>query len=479
MGPKILYSGGVSVFIFIIKLTEHYYMKGEIRVKRIKLLCIVLCVLVFLSFVFSGCSGKAPEEGGAQTGTQEDKPAGDSSQKSEGKQITLTFWKAPHSEHEAELWKPILEKFENENPNIKIEHLVTPWDTWMEKYTAAFAGGDPPDVSYMTEWYPVFADANQLADLSPYITDAIQKRYPKGAWDYSTYKGKVIGIPFIWLNCVVFYNQEIFEEEGISIPKTWDEFLEAAKNATKDLDNDGQIDQWGTAFGLFPNVDIHQIMPSVIQWGASYLNEDQTELGFANEAGIEAIKFMTDLIIKEKVAPPIDMFDEDQLRDAIFKGKIAMYIGQIQFYGDIQRDAPDLKIGAFPVPAGPAQDEIAARANYGAGGMLSIAEACKNKDEAWKLIEFITEPENESLYLKSANFLSPNEETNKIMFPDDEIMAVASEAAKYSVNYPVHLKWKEIDTILKDMLEEIIREAKTAEQAIMDANEKAKNVLKE
>lgn len=445
--------------------------------KKSRIISILVCAVMVLSLVLAGCGAKSNSADAPATATSTAE-SNDANAPADDK-VTISFWKAPHSESEADFWKPILAKFMEENPNITVEHLVTPWDTWTEKYTAAFAGGTPPDVSYMTEWFPKFADANQLADLSKYVTDDSKKLIGKSNWDYATYKGKLIGMPFLAVDSVVFYNKDIFEKEGLSIPKTWDEFLAALKQCTKDLDGDGKTDQWGTSFYFKPEISIHQMIPFAIGAGQTYLNADEKELGFANADGIKAIKFATDLVIKEKVAPSIDaLADPAQIKGLFYNGKMAMFIDQISMGSDIKTNAPDLKFGAFMVPSGPASDAFAAQANYGGLGILSIAENSKNKDAAWKLIDFISKPENASMYLSKVNFLSPIEATNKVMYPDDEIMQVASQATQYMVNYPVNSNWKEIDTTLKTMLEEILRETKTAEQAVMDANQKAKDILK-
>jgi multiple sugar transport system substrate-binding protein len=364
--------------------------------KRFKLVSIALCVLLVLTTLLAGCGGAANSPSTQTT-------AGSSTQanttdKTAEAQVTLNFWKAPHSDKEAENWKPLLDKFTVENPNIKVDLLVTPWDTWNEKYTAAFASGNPPDVAYMTEWYPQFAAANQLHDLSSYITDEMKARYGKGSWDYGTYNGKVIGVPYIVGDTIVYYNKDIFTKENLTVPKTWDEFLKVAKAATKDTNGDGKIDQWGTTFTFLPGVNIHQFLFFVYQAGATYLSADQKELGFANPDGIKAIKFVTDLLVKEKVAPAIDTANQQQSDDMFYKGQIAMRIDQNSFEGTIKQNAPNLNVGAFMVPAGPSTDPLLAQATQGGMGLLSMSEASKNKDAAWKFIDFQTKPENESMF---------------------------------------------------------------------------------
>jgi ABC-type glycerol-3-phosphate transport system substrate-binding protein len=66
----------------------------------------------------------------------------------------------------------VIADFEAEHPDIQVDHTITTWETWDETYTAAFAGGSPPDVSYMPDqFYFKFADAGQLADLGPRVDD--------------------------------------------------------------------------------------------------------------------------------------------------------------------------------------------------------------------------------------------------------------------------------------------------------------------
>lgn len=134
----------------------------------------LLCLL--LSSVFLSACGSEP--------SGSDTPSGD-------EQVTIKFWKAPHSQNEEKIWAGIIDKFEEQNPNIKVEHLVTPWDTYEQQYTAAFAGSSPPDVSYQTDWVVNFAKQNKLADLAPYFTEEEQANYSKSVIDFGTGKSVV------------------------------------------------------------------------------------------------------------------------------------------------------------------------------------------------------------------------------------------------------------------------------------------------
>lgn len=398
----------------------------------------------------------------------------------EGKPVTISYWKAPHTDEgdEAAYWEPIIDQFMEAYPHITVEHLITPWGTWIEKYTAAFAGGTPPDVAYMTEWYPRFAETGQLVDLTSRITDEMRNRYGPGQWNYATYDDQIIGIPFIAGDSILFYNNTLLEDAGVEVPQTWEEFRAAAGELTRDIDGDGEIDQWGTVFQMTPEVDIHPIMPTVYQSGASYLSAEGTALGFANDEGVRAIEHIAAIVLDDQSAPPIDAYDAAQLDDLVYSGRVALWIDQAQTYKRVLDNAPEMDLGATLVPAGPTSDAAMKRANYGGIGLLSMAEAGDAKEASWEFIQFLTQPLVESQYYSKVGFLAPNPATNDLMYPNNPYMEVASEATKSMVSYPVIEAWPEIDTILKTMWEEVFRDVKSPREAVMDANEEAKKVLR-
>src|SRR5262245_59707409 len=94
----------------------------------------------------AGCP--APVAPAAQTGGGAAGPAAAEAE-------VVVFWQPPHSEKEADLWPPLLKKFTDANAGITVEHQVVPWGNVTEQFTAAFAGGSPPDIFYLPdEWYP-------------------------------------------------------------------------------------------------------------------------------------------------------------------------------------------------------------------------------------------------------------------------------------------------------------------------------------
>lgn len=345
----------------------------------------------------------------------------------DSEKVSLSFWKSPHSDMEADYWADIIEQFNEEYPNVSVEFLSVAWDSVVEKETAAFASGDAPDITFQTEQMPLYAKNGYLLSLNDYMSDEKKAAYPQSSLDYCSYDGNIVGVPFVALNSVMFYNVDLFEDAGITeVPTNWDEFLAAAQATTKDTDGDGTTDQWGVVY--FPRDDYWQPLTFAIQAGADQWNANRTNVGFNNEAGIEGLTFFSDLYNEYGVALPLDVFSSQDEGEAYFyNGQVAMFPQQCNYANTIRSNAPDLNLGVFLLPAGPAEDAAHSEWNFTNIGMLSLTASSPNPDAAYDFIEFVTRPEIESQYLSAVGFFSPQLSTNETMYTDDEILQVCAE----------------------------------------------------
>ena len=388
-------------------------------------------------------------------------------------EVKLTFWKSPHSDREDEIWASMIAEFNKEYPNISVEFLNVAWDSVVEKETAAFAAGSGPDISFQTEQFPLYAKNGYLTALDDYISDDKRAGYPESALEYCSYDGQLMGVPFVALDSVMFYNKDLFEEAGITeVPTTWDELVDVAKKLTLDKDGDGETDQWGMMFEMD---DYWQPLTYIIQAGADQWNENRTNIGFNNEQGVEGLSFFNKLYNEEKVVLPLEKYtSKDEERAYFYNNQVAMFPQQIH-YSNLIKEASDVNLGAFKLPAGSAEDPEHANWNFANIGMLSISSQTEHPDEAWKFVEFITRPEIEKTYLSEVGFFSPQVATNDLMYEGDEIMAVGAEGIKALQVSPSSDYANAMLQNLKTMYESVARQAATPEEAIqtMDATMRA------
>ena len=162
----------------------------------------------------------------------------------------------------------------------------------------------------------MYANIGYILCLEDYADETKRSGYPASALEYCSYDGQLMGIPFVALNSVMFYNKDMFAEAGITeVPTTWDEMEEVAKKLTLDKDGDGQTDQWGMMFEMD---DYWQPLTYIIQAGADQWNENLTNIGFNNEQGVEGLTFFDKLYNQDKVVLPLEKYTSKEEERAYF-----------------------------------------------------------------------------------------------------------------------------------------------------------------
>jgi multiple sugar transport system substrate-binding protein len=302
--------------------------------------------------------------------------------------VQLNLWKAPHNDGDQQFWTERLAGYGEEHPGVAVEYRITPWDTWQETYTSAFAGDSPPDVSYIVDsFFPKFADAGALVDLGSLEGVDLTEWEPlfdPTIWQRGTRGGKVYGLPFLQSGISLVWNKTLFAEAGLdpeTPPKTWEELREMAKTLTK---ADGS--QWGYSIMDNTTGEMLNFVPvPIVNYGGELTNEDDSEWVATSPEHIEGLQFQVAMIQEDKTAPPLGTFVGHDVDTAFLDGKIAMQLSYASFLIPLMTDYPDFEMGVAMPPAGPAND-----LSLGGVGYWMMAEKSQHKPEAWELMEFLT-----------------------------------------------------------------------------------------
>ncbi|MEU8733543.1 Tat pathway signal sequence domain protein [Streptomyces sp. CS113] len=118
-------------------------------------------------------------------------------------------------------------------------------NTYDQKLGAVLASSEVPDVVVVPGWNMTgkipSAIIGKFADLGPYLSGDAVKEYPNlaaiptDAWRRSIFGGKLLGLPMpsSYVSGIVpLYRQDIFEKEGYEVPRSCEEFMAFAKDAT-------------------------------------------------------------------------------------------------------------------------------------------------------------------------------------------------------------------------------------------------------
>ncbi len=295
----------------------------------------------------------------------------------------ISFWNG-FSGPDGAAMEQIVRRFNKENPDIRVRMQIIPWSTYYDKLTLGLAFGDPPDVFVLhANRVPEYAEHGALTQLDSYVTssglsesDFVPKAWIAGLWDQKRY-----GLALDCHPLGMYYNLKLFEEAGIEKPPvTQEEFLVAAKKLTKDLDGDGQPDQWGFAI-----TDTHLVGTSILyQFGGGLLTPDMKQSAMDSPETRAGVDYMLKLINDYKVCPPPGASDAWM---GFQTGKIAMAPQGIWMIDSLEKQK-DLRYAAAPFPLmGPKKAVWAGSHNLAIPAKISA----RRKDAAWKLIKFLSD----------------------------------------------------------------------------------------
>ena len=124
-----------------------------------------------------------------------------------------------------------IESFMDENPNIKVEHeAIGDEATYNNMFKTSIATGDAPDifVNYGGTQFQDYVESGLFYDLSKVSAEDKEwadKYIPTmlDAWKYEDIEG-FYGVPVACFATGVYYNKDLFAQNGLEVPKTIEEF---------------------------------------------------------------------------------------------------------------------------------------------------------------------------------------------------------------------------------------------------------------
>lgn len=146
--------------------------------------------------------------------------------------------------------------FEAKNPDITVEVNTTAHEQFKTVLPNWLTSRNAPDVVTWFAGYRMqaFAERGLLEPLDDAFSgNEFNEAFPEAFVRASSYNDSIYFLPQSWYWWAVYYNTKVFDELGLSVPETWDEFLavsEALKQAGIQPIAIGARDTW-TAGGWF------------------------------------------------------------------------------------------------------------------------------------------------------------------------------------------------------------------------------------
>ncbi|WP_438317981.1 ABC transporter substrate-binding protein [Candidatus Caldatribacterium sp. SIUC1] len=358
--------------------------------------------------------------------------------------VTLVVWSSPDN---ADALHELAQNFMQKNPDVQIEITPLSWEVLypriLQDLTSGAGSFDVTTWDLMTAGAiaPGMLDLEAFAKEHPELVDPNfddEDFIPTAKYVYGYWKDKRIGYPFYGAAMFFFYRKDLFSDPALqakfkaeygrdlAVPKTWEEAKEVAKFFTKKFNPDSpteygialMLPRTHTLFYMYLNFfgpyrrspeGIAKFGKVDLDWG-DYFTADGLP-AFNSEEGVRALQDMIDLM---QYAPDPLGSDYGETLEAFGKGMVAM-VPQWTACLASWKESPLLqpfeeKVGVAVMPGG---------APVSGGWGLGINAASKNKEVAFRFIQYATSKEGDKIqWLKYR--IGP---TRKSVVEDPEVLA--------------------------------------------------------
>ncbi len=365
----------------------------------------------------------------------------------------------------------IIPEFEKKY-NVKVKVQQIPWTAAHEKLITAFVSETLPDVFQLgNTWIPEFVALNAIEPLDSICISSNfnLNEYFSGILESNKINGLLYGIPWYVDTRVLFYRKDLLKKTGWnSPPKTWEELYEVSKKI-KTLTGNYAI--------YFPTNEWVPLIIFALQNEARLLINNYTEPAFTEPEFVSAFQFIS-RFYKEKLSPS-NITEVTNIYQAFEEGYIAMYItgpwNISEFKKRISKNAQNLWMTA-PLPS---PDSLYPGKSLAGGASLVINRDSKKKELAFKLIEFLSEPEIQIKFYNLVGSL-PSIKTawKDSIFINDIYLRAFRIQLERTQAMPKIAEW---ENIMNSKIQKFVEEIATGKMSVSEAcdrlNKETSNLL--
>ena len=276
-----------------------------------RILAIALAAVMTLSL--AACGAKKEEAPAASA------PAASAPAATEKVEVNMIA--AQYGTQTADWWADFVAKFNAANENINLVVDVVSWNDIYTVVNTRIANNEAPDLLNID----VFADYQADGLLLPaeeWVSEETYAKFYEAFLDQSVVDGTVWAVPDLASARALYYNVDILNEVGVSVPTTWDELMDVAQKIYDFYD--GEVYPWGVDM---PTDEGQACFAYYIWNNGGDFTDAEGNWTLNSPENVEAIKFIINMVNAGLTnSDPANETRYDN-QDMFGAGKVAMMIG--------------------------------------------------------------------------------------------------------------------------------------------------------
>ncbi len=255
---------------------------------------------------------------------------------------------------------------------------------------AALSGVGPDCQLHLSRSEPVnLAMRNAVCDLTQFDDyNEVAKRFMPTASDCYKFGDGIYALPDTQTFYMMFIRDDVFKELGLSVPRTWDDFIETSVLLLRqNLQAGLPYTQIATMTEVNLGVGALSIFPTMLlQSGGELYNENRSKTQLLSDISLSVFTKWTDFYTKYGFSKTYDFFNRFRL------GLMPMAIQSYTMYATLTAAAPEIEglWRMYEVPGTVGSDGTVNNCISGGGSGAVILSASKHKNEAWEFLKWWT-----------------------------------------------------------------------------------------
>lgn len=353
----------------------------------------------------------------------------------------LTLWSiATESDAFHDAYLQAIAEFEEANPGVTIKMETFENESYKIKIKSAVAANDLPDIFFTWGggFSSAFVESGKVLPLDDYY-QPYAEGISKAALGNVIYDGKLYGVSYVTPVSVIFYNRKMFDERGLTAPKTFEELVTVCKAFLDDGITPIGVsvkDTWVLAMThdalTLKSAGPEKVAAALKKQGQSYNDPDF----------IAASKDLMELVDMGAFVESATGISNDEASQLFYNGTVAMYITGSWMAGSIQTDPENPEdFDVAPIPVINSDNAKITDFMGGAADTLMVASSTKYPDIAAKAAFEISRAVSKYAFLSGAGIPAWT-----VDYDASNVNPLTQKVAEYAKNATSFTLW--FDTLM-------------------------------
>jgi multiple sugar transport system substrate-binding protein len=366
---------------------------------------------------------------------------------------------------EGEKLSGLAKDFEVANPGAKVTVTAIPWDAAHDKIATAIAGRQTPDVSLVgTTYMAEFAKSGAL-DPTPSIID--RGRFFGGGWDTTVVNGTSYGVPWYVETRLLYYRTDLAERAGVKPPANWSE-LTAFATAVKTKSGA----KWGLNLQAGGQGTWQTFMPFAWQAGGSITDESGKKFTLDSPAMVKALEYYQSFFSAQ--LSPATLLRPGELEQGFVDGSFGAFFSGPWHLGLIKEQGGAGFTGKWAVARMPKE---ATGTSFVGGGDLAVFKDARNRDAAWKFVQYLTRPEVQvKWYGEVGDLPSVKDAWQDHTLSADPMLRTFGEQLGEAKSPPAIATWEQVAAVIDAEIEKVVKGASSPADAAKSMQAQASSI---